>query len=231
MVRGVKRGVTLVVAALGVLLATPAHAGGHGLSAVLWVEGDATVLPNPSSSSPSFSVSDVSSSARASFSGATRPFDFPMGFLGLRTGMDLVASDRTVIPLFDVGIFGIVGQYSEVLTSVDGSFLQVSPSSIVLVDGEISGIGVRFKHRRWMFGAAVKPGFAFMVANASVADGRSFTSIDGGLTAFSPILRVDLQVCRRLDPLERVCLVAQPNVYEWGWGNGGSLALRYEFGP
>ena len=231
MVRGVKHGAAYLGAIGTVLFAWPAHAGGHGLSAVLWVEGDATVLPNTSSSSPSFSVTDVSTSGRASISGSTPPFRFPMGFVGLRAGMDFVAADRTVIPLLDVGVFGIVGQYSEVLTSVDGSFLSVSPSTMVLIDGEISGIGLRFKHRRWMFGAAIKPGVAFMVANGAVADGKGFTSIDSGLTAFSPTLRVDLQVCRRFDPIERACLVAQPNVYEWGWGNGGSLAIRYEFGP
>ncbi len=215
--------------ALG-LWASSAHAGGHGLSGALWVEGSGSVLLNTSSSSPSFPVSDIATSARAGINGTTPPFGFPMGFVGVRAGLDLVSADRTLIPLLDVGIFGILGQYSNVLTSVDGSFFQVNPGSIFLIDAELSGIGLRFKHRRWMFGASIKPGLALMVANAAVADGKGFTSIDA-LTAFSPTLRANLQVCRRFDPLERACLVAEPNIYEWGWGNGGSLALRYEFGP
>jgi len=222
--------IAAITVACVVCWAATARAGGRGISGALWVEGGGTVLANSSSLSPSFPVSDVSTSARSAIAGVTPPFGFPMGFFGFRAGIDLVASDRTIVPLVDFGIFGIVGQYADVLTSVDGSFLRVSTSSIFLIDAEATGIGVRFKHRRWMFAAAIKPGVAFMVANASVADGKDFTSIDA-LTAFSPTLRVSLQVCRRFDPLERACVVAQPNVYEWGWGNGGSLALRYEFGP
>jgi hypothetical protein len=63
----------------------------------------------------------------------------------------------------------------------------------------------------------------------AVADGKGFTDIDP-LNSVSFTLRAQLSVCRRLDPSERVCLSVTPNIYQWGWGNGGSVSLRWEIG-
>ena len=213
-----------------ILQASPAHAGGYGLSGQLWVEGVGTYMPNGALGAPSFDVSNVSTSARAVVNGTTPPFGFAEGYFGVRSGLDFTASDRWIIPLIDVGVYGILGVYEDTLTSVDGSLVKLHPAGSFMLDAEFLGFGVRFKKRRWMFEATIKPGVALMMMPAAIADGRTFTSIDP-LTSATFTLRAQLSACRRLDPTERVCASVTPNIYQWGWGNGGSLSLRWEFGP
>jgi hypothetical protein len=206
-----------------------AHAGGYGLGGELWAEATGTYMPNSMGGAPTLGVSQDSNSARPNISGTTPPFGFATGFFGARMGFDFVTSDRWVIPIFDVGFYGIVGAYADQLTSADGTFFRLHPAGTFMLDTEILGIGVRFKRRRWMFEATIKPGIAVLAVPAAVADGKSWTSVDQ-LNSASPTLRASLSVCRRLDPMERVCLSVTPNIYQWGWGNGGSVALRWEFG-
>jgi len=219
----------VMAVALGALWPSDAEAGGHGLSGELWVEATGTYMPNGMDGSPSLAVSQVSNSARPNINGSTPPFGFATGFFGARTGLDWVASDRWVFPLIDIGFYGIVGAYSDILASADGTFFRLHPAGTFMVDAEILGIGVRFKRRRWMFEATLKPGIAMLAVPAAVADGKTWTDIDA-LNSVSPTLRASISVCRRLDPLERVCASVTPNIYQWGWGNGGSISLRWEFG-
>lgn len=202
-----------------------ARAGGYGAGTTLWIEGTGTYMP----SSSTLEATDVTNSARGVINGWTPPFGFATGFVGVRTGLDFTAGDRWIIPAFDVGFYGIVGVYSDTLTSADGSLFRLHPSGTFMFDAEALGIGVRFKKRRWMFEASIKPGFAVMVVPAAVADGKRFTDIDPLSTA-TLTLRASLSVCRRLDPVERVCASVTPNIYQWGWGNGGSVSLRWELG-
>jgi hypothetical protein len=181
-------------------------------------------------SAPTLDVSEVSTETRtANINGSTKPLPFATGFFGLRAGFDVVTGDRWLIPMFGVGLYGIVGTYSDALTSADGSLFRLHPSGSILFDAEILGIGVRVKHRRWMFEGAIKPGFAFLAVPAAVANGKVFTDIDALNTA-TVTLRASLSLCRRLDPQERICASVTPNIYQWGWGNGGSVSLRWEFG-
>ncbi len=205
--------------------ARDARAEGYGVGASLWVEGAGMYMPN----SASLDASAVTNSARPNISGSTPPFGFATGFFGVRAGMDFIASDRWIIPAFDVGFYGIMGMYSDTITSADGSIFKLHPAGTILFDGEILGFGARWKKRRWMFEATIKPGFAVMAMPAAVADGKGFTDTDA-LNAATITLRASLTACRRLDPLERVCLSVTPNIYQWGWGNGGSVSLRWEFG-
>jgi hypothetical protein len=195
------------------------------LGAALWIEAAGTYMP----SSSSLAVSDVATSSRANISGGAPPFGFATGFFGVRTGLDFIESDRWIIPAFDIGLYGIVGVYDDTLTSADGSLFRLHPAGSFMFDAEILGFGVRFKKRRWMFEASIKPGFAVMAMPAAVADGKTFTDTDALNTA-TLTLRASLSVCRRIDPTERVCASVTPNIYQWGWGNGGSVSLRWEFG-
>ncbi len=209
--------------------ASDAAAGGYGLTGTLWIEATGTYMPNATSNAPTLSASDVSTSARSAINGSSAPFGFATGFFGVRSGLDFVSSDRWIIPVFDLGLYGIMGVYQDTLTSVDGSLFRLHPAGAFIFDAEILGFGVRFKKRRWMFEATIKPGFALLTMPAAVADGKGFTDVDA-LTSITPTLRASLSVCRRLDPSERVCASIMPNIYQWGWGNGGSVALRWELG-
>lgn len=209
--------------------ASDARAAGYGLGGQLWIEGAATYMPNGALGSPAFDVSNVSNSARPNINGTTPPFGFATGFFGVRSGLDFVASDRWLIPILDVGVYGIMGVYSDAMTSADGSLLRLHPGGAFMLDAEVLGFGVRFKKRRWMFEGTIKPGIALMLMPAAIVDGRGLTDIDP-LTSASFTLRAQLSVCRRLDPTERVCASITPNIYQWGWGNGGSFSLRWEIG-
>ncbi|HEY2368211.1 MAG TPA: hypothetical protein VGH87_17555 [Polyangiaceae bacterium] len=202
-----------------------ALADGFGMGAQLWVEGVGIYMPN----STGFDASALSNTARANIDGTTKPFGFATGYFGVRTGLDFVESDRWIIPLFDLGLYGIMGTYADTLTSADGSLFRLHPAGAFMFDAELLGIGVRFKKRRWMFEGTIKPGVAILAMPAAVADGKRFTDIDE-LNSISVTLRAQVSVCRRLDPSERVCLSVTPNIYQWGWGNGGSVSLRWEIG-
>ncbi len=220
-------GSAALAAACG-LVESPAFAHGYGLGAELWIDATGTYMPNGGVSSP-LGVSQDSNSARPNITGTTSPFGFATGFVGARMGFDWVVSDRWIVPILDAGFYGIVGVYSDVLTSADGTFFKIHPAGTFMMDMDILGFGVRFKRRRWMFEGTIKPGVAMLAVPAAVADGKAWTSVDQ-LNSASPTLRASLSVCRRLDPMERVCLSLTPNIYQWGWGNGGSIALRWELG-
>ena len=203
---------------------------GYGLAGELWIQGEGIYMPNSQAGSPTFGVSDVVSASRLQpVNGTTGAFGFPTGFFGARTGFDLVVKDRWVVPIIDFGFYGIMGSYSDVLTSADGSLFRLHPAGAMLFDVELLGIGARFKLRRWMIEAAIKPGFAVYVMPAAVSSGVGWTDISA-LNSVTPTLRASLSLCRRLDPKERVCASVTPNIYAWGWGNGGSVSLRWEFG-
>jgi hypothetical protein len=187
-------------------------------------------MPNSFGGSPTLDVSNISSANRQqAVNGSTQPFGFSTGFFGVRGGLDFVVSDRWIVPLLDVGFYGIMGSYSDMLTSVDGSLFRLHPAGTIMFDVELLGFGVRVKHRRWMFEAVLKPGVAVLEVPAAISNGAGWTDTDA-LTGVTPTLRASLSVCRRLDPQERVCASVTPNIYQWGWGNGGSVSLRWEFG-
>jgi hypothetical protein len=224
------RFVVFVITFAGALfVARAAHADGYGFGATVWIEGTGTYMPNAGPGAPTLDVTDVSNSARGTIAGTTPAFGFATGFFGARAGIDFVASDRWIIPAFDIGFYGIMGSYADTLTSADGSLFRLHPAGAFMFDAEVLGIGVRFKKRRWMFEASIKPGFAVLAIPAAVADGKSFTDIDA-LSSATLTLRAQLSACRRIDPVERVCLSVTPNIYQWGWGNGGSISLRWELG-
>jgi hypothetical protein len=94
----------------------------------------------------------------------------------------------------------------------------------------LPGIGVRLTARRWMLGASVRAYVVGLGMDATVAagGGSSDLSIPSriGLGA-----RADVEGCRRLDPMNRLCVFVAPTIYEFGLVNGGSAGLRWELGP
>jgi hypothetical protein len=220
---------TFGITAACIVCARDAHAGGYGIGGTLWVESTATYMPNSMGGAPTLAVNDITTGARPAINGSTPPLGFATGYFGLRSGIDFVGSDLWILPIIDVGLYGIVGAYADQLTSADGSLFRLHPAGTIMLDAEILGFGVRLKKRRWMFEATLKPGLAVLAVPAAVADGGHFIDIDA-LNSVTPTLRGSIALCRRLDPQERVCATATANIYQWGWGNGGSLGLRWEFG-
>lgn len=74
-----------------------------------------------------------------------------------------------------------------------------------------------------------RTGFTLESVGADAAWGNG--TYDLGTGAINLYLRLDLEACRRLDPLERICLVVSPNVYAYDQTfHGGMLSFRYELG-
>jgi hypothetical protein len=67
-----------------------------------------------------------------------------------------------------------------------------------------------------------------MFVGGSIAGGAS--DVTTSLSAYSGVLEVQLEACRRLDPATRICLQAAPRIYDFGLMNGGTLGLRVEWG-
>jgi hypothetical protein len=142
-----------------------------------------------------------------------------------------ISNDRLEIPIFGVGGAAAIGSSPRVITSLDGSMVELKPWTTGMVTFFLPGIGVRFKERRWMFAARARLTGTMMWMNAAVATGRDVVGFDSSPTTSAFGLRAELEVCRRMDPTNRLCLLVSPHVLEFGVMNGGSLGLRWEIGP
>jgi hypothetical protein len=79
-----------------------------------------------------------------------------------------------------------------------------------------------------MFETSIRTGISAMYMGGSIAGGTS--DVATSLSAYSGVLEVQLEACRRLDPVTRICLQAAPRIYDFGFMNGGTLGLRVEWG-
>jgi hypothetical protein len=145
---------------------------------------------------------------------------------GLEIGMTIDA--HVVVPGIGVAAYAAVGTYDTVMTSADGSIATVRPWSAYRMDMLLPGIGYRTKQRRWMFQADVRTGLSIMSMGGTITGGSSETATS--LTAISAVLVAEVEACRRLDPVTRVCLQVAPRIYDFGFMNGGTLGLRVEWG-
>ena len=148
--------------------------------------------------------------------------------VGLYFDTAMTIDDRLVVPLFGFGAYGMVGSYDSVLTSVDGSFAQVRPWTAFRIDAPGPGIGYRVKKRRWMVGASVRLGISYMETGGSIAGATEWSSTT--LKALVPLVQVEIEGCRRLDPITRVCLNVAPRIYDGVFMNGAISGLRMEWG-
>ncbi|MBV9946510.1 MAG: hypothetical protein JOZ69_06660 [Myxococcales bacterium] len=151
-------------------------------------------------------------------------------WLGGYADLGFAISDRWQIPVVGVGVYVPLGSYATTRTVRDGSFLELQPWTAFLVDVPLPGIGMRVKQRRWMFTGSIRTAVVIASVEARVASGADWTSV-GRVSATLFALRAEITACRRLDPESRACLWLSPNLYEVGLANGGSLGLRWEWGP
>lgn len=145
-------------------------------------------------------------------------------------GIDLgfTVDDRWVVPVLGFAGYGAVGSYDAVISSLDGSIASVRPWSAYEVDLLLPGVGYRVKRRRLMFSALVRTGVVWLAAQGSVAGGAD--SVPISLVGISGLVQAEIEACRRLDPVTRVCLQVAPRIYDFGFMNGATFGLRVEWG-
>lgn len=179
-------------------------------------------------SAPPVSISPDESNLIRFPDGSTGRLDVPLGFVGAAAFMNVHLSRNLYLPTLGIGYWGVVGPAPRVVASVDGSFVEVRSWRASIVEASVLGIGWQAPIKRWLLSADIAAGFAFFSVPGSVAAGNVIEETTA--TAFSPTVRVDLSGCRRFDPWTRMCLVLTPNVYSFGFFNGGTLTLRWEIG-
>lgn len=136
--------------------------------------------------------------------------------------------DRNTMPLFGFGMYGAVGSYDGITTSADGSIVRLRPWTAMRYDVLLPGVGARWKHRRWMFETGIRTGIAVLGMRGSVAIGADSRRVDPVGVSF--LLMGQASVCRRLDPWQRLCIEVAPRLYDFGFLNGATAGLRYEWG-
>jgi hypothetical protein len=209
-------------AALASASAPPARASDVAL------EGSFDVYARFLRTTPRFTYQPIENDLRA-IPGGTVPSTGAASLVGAAIDFGLAIDDRWIVPLLGLGGALSTGSRARVLTSADGSMVELRPWSILGGEVLLPGFGVRFKERRWLFGAALRTGYAFLSMKGRVADLAGASDLD--LSASSFALRLPVETCRRIDPLERACLVVTPHLYEFGWATGATVAVRWEWGP
>lgn len=179
-------------------------------------------------SAPSMSFDLGTDGPYRSPSGSSARLGFPLGFVGVGGQFNLLLGQRWFVPLLGASYSTAVGPSPRAIVSIDGSIAELRPWASKLFDVTAVGLGYRAKVRRWLFAADVSVGLAFLYMPGTVATGLEVQ--DASTMAVTPTARLNVQGCRRFDPENRLCLVLQPSIYEWGWLNGGSVSLRWEFG-
>ena len=149
-------------------------------------------------------------------------------YAGAGVGFGLL-SKHFVMPLFAFDMYSAAGLYDEQRSSLDGSITHLRPWTGNLYDFGFGGFGLRFNERRWTFSLTARTGVTYETMGADTAYGSA--TYDLSPSQLYVYLRADVEVCRRLDPLERLCLVASPNIYAYDQTfSGGMLSFRYELG-
>ena len=156
------------------------------------------------------------------------PIGGSLTWVGAGFELGMTIDDHIVIPGFGIAGYGAVGSYDAIVTAADGSIARVRPWSAYRLDVLMPGIGYRVKHRRFMFEASLRTGISAMYMGGSIAGGASESETK--LSAFSGVLQAELEACRRLDPVTRLCVQVAPRIYDFGFMNGATLGLRVEWG-
>jgi hypothetical protein len=148
--------------------------------------------------------------------------------LGGYVDTSLTVDDRLTIPMLGVAGLVAAGPYDTLVTHADGSVARVHPWTAWRVDILLPGVGVRHKHRRLMLAASVRTGASFLRMGGRIASGAS--SVPAELVSASFLVQAELEACRRLDPMTRVCVFFAPKVYQFAIANGASAGVRMEWG-
>jgi hypothetical protein len=145
-----------------------------------------------------------------------------------KIGVDLLFSRRWIMNLGGFGVGSAIGPLNRVLLSADGSPVEMRPWSTGVVTISGPGVGFQLTKRRWTFGGNTHVALDYFWMGASVATGRTITDVT--VAGWLGSLRLGLQACRRVGPLDNACLFFESRVYDTTSFNGGSVGLRWEFG-
>jgi hypothetical protein len=148
--------------------------------------------------------------------------------LGAYVDTELTFKGATTMPLFGLGYYSALGSYDSVTTSVDGSVARLQPWTTYRWDVLLPGLGGRWKSRRWMFELGARSGVSILGMHGYVATGADTHRIDPSGASF--LLVGQASICRRLDPWQRICIEAQPRLFDFGFLNGGTAGFRWEWG-
>ena len=218
-----RRALPVVVATLFVVVPRFARAEGPDLDFELGLGGGVTLLRE----TPVLRTDELGLSARS-----LRPSDVAtrggMTMAGGYGDIVLVADDRWAVPLLGLGLYTAVGPYDEVATSLDGSIASMRPWTQWRADVLLPGFGLRMKHRRLLLAAKLRTGVDLVFAQGSVASGAE--RVDFTATGASFLLVGEIEGCRRLDPVTRVCLTLAPRLYDFGVLTGATLGIRLAVG-
>lgn len=149
--------------------------------------------------------------------------------VGFGSGSALIFRDRYVLPLFGLEMAFSVGRRPTVYASADGAVVTMNPWNTQRFSFLLPGAGLRWKHRRWMWGASLIPGLSMTVMAVQIGSGAD--TLAAKANAIDLLIRGTFEVCRRLDPESRVCVVGGLNIHDGIFLNGGVMALRMEMGP
>jgi hypothetical protein len=163
----------------------------------------------------------------------TLPSTGSQQFMALTWDSGATVNDRWMLPIFGLQFGWAVGTSPDVVTSLDGTIVHMHPWTSDMITVLLPGLGVRAKARRWMFEGAVRPVLSFVWMSAIAATGSSTSDLSDGHAFFATGggVRAELEACRRIDPVQRACLLVSPALYEFSALNGGSIGLRWEVGP
>ena len=148
--------------------------------------------------------------------------------IGGGVDVGLAVDDSFFVPGLGFAAYGAIGSYDTVVTSVDGSIARARPWSTYRLDLLLPGVGYRMKYRRFMFVASLRTGISAMYMGGSIAGGNGDEL--ASLSGVSGLMQVELEACRRLDPVTRICAQVAPRIYDFGFMNGATLGLRVEWG-
>ncbi|HEY8075657.1 MAG TPA: hypothetical protein VIF62_16140, partial [Labilithrix sp.] len=110
----------------------------------------------------------------------------------------------------------------------DGSVARLQPWTTYRWDVLLPGVGGRWKQRRWMFELGARTGVSILGMHGWVATGADTHRVDPSGASF--LLVGQASICRRLDPWQRICIEAQPRLYDFGFVNGATAGFRWEWG-
>jgi hypothetical protein len=178
---------------------------------------------------PTLSVPTTETSSRT-VRGGTLPSIGSLYFAGLQIDSSFVYRGRLVVPLLGVSGALAVGNSPAVLSSFDGSIAEERPWTAYRLECLLPGLGVRFTARRWTLGASIRAYVVGFGMDATIAAGGGSSDLSMP-SRFGLGARADVEGCRRLDPMNRICAFIAPSIYEFGLFNGGSAGLRWELGP
>lgn len=179
-------------------------------------------------SMPALTSTNVTSTLARNVAEGKIPIGGSLTAVGAGFDMGVSVDDRWIFPLLGFAGYGAVGTYDTVITSLDGSIARVRPWSAYAIDVLLPGVGYRVKKRRYLFSASLRTGITGVGASGSIAGGGESTPMS--LSAISGLVQAEIEACRRLDPIVRVCLQVAPRIYDFGFMNGVTFGLRAEWG-